>query len=130
MNNQIDKAVAVDLGHAEVSLKFDWNAIAALEEYGGLTAIMGAKQKDGSVIPGIVSVKPATATRILVWAGVQHQMPGLSLQDIGNMMDMENSKAILDAIVSALSRQTKNPNPNATADGESDPNAPTTKTGS
>jgi hypothetical protein len=128
MHNAIDKPVPVNLGRAEVLLKFDWNAIAALEEQSGrsLSDLLGSKGADGTFTPGQVTKTPASVTRLLVWAAVQHQMPGASVADIGSLMTMEQGPAISAALMAALGAQTANPNGSANGTGDHDPNPPAT----
>ena len=100
--------VSVDLGIAQVELLYNFNAIIALEEaLGGLdkfqaflTSLQPTKDADGKVIAE-AKMGPS-ALRMLVWAGVQHQMPGTSQAEIGALMAMENVEIIAKAVVTAM----------------------------
>ena len=113
-HNAIDKPVKVNLGKAEVELKFDWNAVAALEE------------KTGKSMPDCLAdlkAKPFSTSRLFVWAGIQHQMP-VSIEEAGALMDFRQTRQIAEAIAAAVSAQFGNPG----NEGDADPNLPATVT--
>lgn len=121
MTQILNKAVPINLGAATVNLLFNWNALAMLEEQTGLgiTEILGYEvtksgapikkdtpEGDRVRIPGMISKSPARMIRALIWAGIQHEMPGLSLNDVGEMMNFENIGDISESIAAAFSKQT------------------------
>lgn len=74
-------------------LRYDLNAFAELEELGMGTSgeVLGAMEK-GSV----------KAIRGLLWAGLIHQDPDLSLQQVGAMLSIAGIESISDKLRGAI----------------------------
>lgn len=80
----------------ERHLKFDLNAFAMLEEkYGSIDEAL-RKIENGSI----------TALRFILWAGLVHEDPTLTVEDVGRMFDIRNlsevSKQIFEAVGAAM----------------------------
>lgn len=125
--NLIDKAVNIQLGTVEASLKFGWNAIALLEETTGkpLTDLIGYKDREtGEAHPGDISKVPFSSLRLLVWAGIHHQMP-LTVNEVGDLLDNCDVKSIGESVTKALGAQLAKP-ASLAPEGQADPNVPAT----
>lgn len=74
----------------ERTLKFDLNALVDVEDNLGFSL---AELEDK------MSIK---TLRVLLHAGLQHEDPELTLQDVGRMIDFENLSEVQEALSKAL----------------------------
>ena len=86
------------------TIKFDLNAFCELEEaYGTMDKAMAA-MKDGSV----------KAVRAVLWAGLIHEDPELTIQQVGSLIDFHSLNNVVKqlgiALEDALPEEADNPN--------------------
>ena len=74
------------------TLLFDFNALALFEEATGL-----------SVLAGGMTVGSVRELRAFLWAGLRHEDPDLTLEDVGRMVHSGNMAALMAQITAALS---------------------------
>lgn len=83
--------VRFDLGGKSRVLRFDFNALCAVEEATGINALDGE-----------VWVAPTAKTaRALLWASLLHEDPGLTIQEVGSWLTPHNFQSVADALASA-----------------------------
>lgn len=86
----------------ERHLRFDLNAFALLEEkYGSVDEAL-KKVEQGSII----------ALRYMLWAGLVHEDPSLTVEEVGSMFDVKNlnevSKQLFEAVGAAMPQKGDN----------------------
>jgi len=85
------KRIVVELDKPR-TIKFDLNAFVELEEmYGSFEQAMKELEK-GSI----------KAVRALLWAGLLHEEPTLTLQKVGTMVDLPTLNKITEALTAAI----------------------------
>jgi hypothetical protein len=96
-NEQRGEAKLV-LGEKEYVLRYDLNALVELEDKMGIPL-----SEMGNVQITIRNI------RSMLWAGVLHQAPEVTEQEIGKHVDMENMEEVQTAISKAFNKvQAKN----------------------
>ena len=75
-------------------LRFDFNALCALEDELGLSIA-----KLGNILAGSVGLKDL---RAIVWAGLIHEDESLSVKDVGNFLELGEMAEIADKIRQAF----------------------------
>lgn len=110
------KPVPVDLGFEQVSLLYDFNALAEVTEI--LTPAELAALEGGA---GKVTLK---TIRAMIWAGVLHERPAVSIMEVGRMIDPSKLEDIGLQMAAAL----ENHMPKPKAGGGADEENPTTGT--
>lgn len=113
------KAVKITLTDGvERTIKFTLNAMAELEDkYGTVDAAFEQLDK-GSI----------KAVRAILWAGLIHEDPDLTEQQVGNLIDIQYMQELTTSLGHALDSDMPDPeklpeNSNSTLDGSQDPNA-------
>lgn len=107
------KPVPVDLGGAQVELKYDWNAVAEIQEsMGGLDVFAGANDpnktqeenaaESAAQMESLMRRSGAKHIRTFVWAGVLHMLPGITAIEVGQMMDFDRMADIGAAVTKAM----------------------------
>lgn len=114
------KAVKITLNDGvERTLKFTLNALAELEDkYGSVDAAFALLDENPSI----------KALRFILWAGLMHEDPNLTEQQVGNLIDIQYMQELMASLGTAFESDmpTAEPLPenNSTAlEGTSDPNA-------
>lgn len=88
------KNITVNLDR-ERSLRYDLNAICMIEDrYNDVNEFLRSLQKPG---PGMM-----TKIRFLIWAGLLHEDPELTEQDVGRMIDVNNMEEVQQSIMEAM----------------------------
>lgn len=91
MKEKLVKSVPIELDRTR-HLKFDLNALCSFEE------------TTGKPIPSIdFNALSVTHVRALLWAGLIHEDPELSLTQVGAMISLDGLDVISRTIVEALS---------------------------
>lgn len=114
------KSVPVELGGKTRNLKFGYNALCALEGALGIPISDIGKKLVGSV--------DLRTVRGLVWAGLIHESPEMTLDEVGNMLNDdlarlgEVSTKVGDAFAAAFETLVKPKNAQAPA-GATSPSA-------
>lgn len=98
----------------ERTLRFTLNAMAELEEkYGSVDAAFEQLDK-GSF----------KAIRTILWAGLMHEEPILTEQQVGNLMDLQSMAAMMETVGLAVKQDTPDPvQLKVTGEVSPDPNA-------
>lgn len=78
MANSMKGVVDVELGDANRQIKFDFNAICALEEYFGKSAAEIFNTEDGTI--------EMRTIRGAMWVGLQRHHPGVEIEDVGQWL--------------------------------------------
>lgn len=107
------KAVKITLKDGvEREIRFTLNAMAELEDrYGSVDEAF--KQLDRN------SIK---AVRCILWAGLIHEDPDLTEQQVGNLIDIQYMQELMESLGTAFDSNMPAPE-NTTLDGEQAPNA-------
>lgn len=97
-----EKTPTIELDGKTYTLRYDFNAWADMEEeYGSMEAaineLTAAEDLKG---------KPASTTRFFLWVGLHQDMPELTLQDVGRLLNPGNMTQILDGILKAVNQST------------------------
>jgi len=97
------KSVKIHLGGRFHSLRYDFNALVALEDTLGIPI---------SRWTDIISEQMGVRTiRTLVWAGLLHENEDITLKDVGEMLDISKlddvSSKVLEAVDLAFAPQEK-----------------------
>lgn len=79
------------LGGKERTLRFDFNALAELERETGINALDGSVWTNPSV----------TITRALLWAGMLHEEPELTIREVGSWLRLDNVEEVIGLIATA-----------------------------
>ena len=92
---------------------FDLNALAALEEQTGKNMLSAEgwaqfQQFDDKGEPLPIT---ATAARLVLWAGLLHEDPELTVQDVGKLIREDNLAAIETVIAAATTASLPEPEP-------------------
>lgn len=97
----------------ERHLRYDLNALAEVEDAFGSMGSAFAALRQGSM----------KAVRCLLWAGLLHEDPDLTLHDVGALVTMENLGTVSDAIMPAINGgiPEKEEKTEQEAKGEADP---------
>lgn len=98
----------------ERTLRFTLNAMAELEE------------KYGSVDTAFEQLDKGSfkAIRTILWAGLMHDEPTLTEQQVGNLMDLQSMAAMMETVGLAVKQDTPDPvQPKVTGEVSPDPNA-------
>lgn len=89
------KAVPLDLDGAKY-LVYDFNALCALREEG----VDAFTLQDGDLTdPRVI--------RKLIWAGLLHGCPGVTLTQVGSWLDLSNLTAVAEAFTQAFQKSTQ-----------------------
>lgn len=106
------KAVKITLTDGvEREIRFTLNAMAELEDrYGSVDEAF--KQLDNN------SIK---ALRCVLWAGLIHEDPSLTEQQVGNLIDLQYMQELMTSLGAAFSANMPEPEPEK-LDGVQDPN--------
>lgn len=83
--------VPIEIGGKTRHLRYDMNALAAIEE----TLNISLDQLEAVA-------NRITTLRALLWAGLLHEEPTLTLRDVGAWVDMEDIQAVGEKITHAL----------------------------
>lgn len=78
----------------ERSLRYDLNALCLLDEHGGLDELR---------------LSSPSGMRLMLYAGLRHEDPDLTLERVGAMVDMGRLEEIADAVGRALDRDMPSP---------------------
>lgn len=99
----------------ERTLRFTLNAMAELEDRYGSVDTAFAKLDEGSI----------KAVRFILWAGLMHEDPNLTEQQVGNLIDVQYLQELMNSVETALdSDLPEQEAPAKLPDGNtSDPNA-------
>lgn len=89
--------VTVSLGGKDRVLRYDVNAYAELETVLG----KGLSEIGKQLRKGLTG---AREIRALIWAGLIHDEPSLTLQDVGRMLTMENFERVAQQAGEAISQ--------------------------
>ena len=79
------RTVAIKLGGKERQLKYDLNAIAEIGERLKISVRLDKFQEDLMSTP-----LPLSAIRIMLWAGLRHEDPDLTPEQVGAWVDLDN----------------------------------------
>ena len=104
--------IPVDLDRPR-TLVLDFNALCKVEEVTGINLLVGE-----------AAFSSMRMVRAMVWAGLLHEDPTLSLHRVGEILQTSNMEKILDAIVKAYDAAMPEPEPDAEAPSDSDPTNP------
>ena len=85
------RTVTVNLGGKERQLKFDLNAIAEIGERLKVTVRLEKLAEDLMSTP-----LPLSALRVLLWAGLRHEDPELTPEQVGAWVDLDNIGEVWD----------------------------------
>ena len=77
------KSIPIDLDKRR-HLRFDWNALASLQKECGISLF--DLQKMVSTTEGAIRF-PFYEFRGLIWAGLLHESKGITLEEVGDLMD-------------------------------------------
>ncbi|MCY8048446.1 gene transfer agent family protein [Bacillus haynesii] len=83
----------VTLGDKEYSLRYDLNALVELEDRMGVPLSEMGEMK--------ITIR---TVRSMLWAGVLHENPDVTEEELGKYVDMENLEDIQGAISEAFSK--------------------------
>lgn len=86
------KATGLKLGGKTHRLRYDLNALAALEERLGLKSLTDFEN---------LEVRIGTI-RTMLWAGLLHENPDLTEQEVGAMVDGSNMNEVVEGVTRAL----------------------------
>ena len=89
------KVVPVMLGGQERHLKFDVNALISLGDELNLN-FLTKDAWDSLTKPDFRQI------RAIVWAGLLHEAPELTVREVGSMMDPQNLQPVIDAYQQAF----------------------------
>lgn len=81
---------------AQIGLVFDFNAFAALEEKCGINILDKASLEKLALTPSVI--------RQLVWAGLLHKKPAITIEEAGARVTMDNLTSIAEEIQRALTK--------------------------
>ena len=85
------RTVTIELGGKERHLKFDLNAIAEIGERLDITISFENFVKD------LMSTQiPFSALRVILWAGLRHEDPDLTPEQVGAWVDLDNMQQVMD----------------------------------
>jgi hypothetical protein len=87
----VNKGVLLDLDKPR-RLRYDLSALADIEEKMGIDSVYEFFEKPLNF----------RTIRTVVWAGLLHEDPTLTEQDVGRMVDGENYQVVYDATLQAL----------------------------
>lgn len=82
----------IELGGKTRRLAYDLNALCALEDHGGIDQTGSPK-----------------GLRAMLWAGLLHEEPDLSLDDVGRLVTLDRIEEIATAVGEAMSRDMPSP---------------------
>ena len=85
------RTVTIELGGKERHLKFDLNAIAEIGERLDITIRLQRFAEDLMSTP-----LPFSALRVILWAGLVHEDPDLTPQQVGAWVDLDNMQEVMD----------------------------------
>jgi hypothetical protein len=83
------------------TLRYDLNALCAIEE------------TTGKPLAEAVSSNTFSAMRVIIWAGLKHEDPALTVEAVGAMVDPALMNVALAALVEALPNNSGPENPPA-----------------
>lgn len=92
MPNVINPMIAVELGGQKRFLRFDFNALAALEERTGMNVLNDAVWRDIN----------ARNLRAFVWAALLHEDPTLTEDQVGSWMTIATMGELVTVIQKAF----------------------------
>ena len=85
------RTVTIELGGKERHLKYDLNAIAEIGERLDITISFENFVKD------LMSTQiPFSALRVILWAGLRHEDPDLTPEQVGAWVDLDNMQQVMD----------------------------------
>jgi len=87
----------VNIGGQDRTLRFDFNALALLEEKTGKSAFDQATFQN---------VK-ASDLRALIWAGILHELPDVKMEEVGSWLHPGNVREVSEAIGKAFGNDVK-----------------------
>jgi len=88
------QSVSIKLGDKTRHLRYDFNALVALEE------TLGSPISEiGTLVSGSVRLKDL---RAIVWAGLLHEDSGVTENDVGNWLDLSMLGEVADKIRQAF----------------------------
>ena len=85
------RTVTIELGGKERHLKYDLNAIAEIGERLDITIRLQRFAEDLMSTP-----LPFSALRVILWAGLVHEDPDLTPQQVGAWVDLDNMQEVWD----------------------------------
>lgn len=85
------RTVTIELGGKERHLKFDLNAVAEIGERLNVTVRLEKLAEDLLSTP-----LPLSALRVLLWAGLRHEDPELTPEQVGAWVDLDNIGEVWD----------------------------------
>lgn len=103
MEQEIVPVITLSLGGKTRNLKFDFNALAAMEQATGKSftdATLWTKIGAGSL-------------RTMLWAALLHESPDLTEKEVGTWVSMGNLKEVMDAVSKAMTLSLAEIDPNA-----------------
>ena len=100
-NKILDGAVDLEIDGSILKLEFDWNSIALLEQEAGVNICTPEGNKMLAEAFGSAGVSPFKV-RLLFWAGLQANYPGMTLNEAGKLIRMDRLQAIIEAIAKAI----------------------------
>lgn len=83
----MSQRITVKLGGKERALAYDLNAFSAIEDEGGIGDGMSAK-----------------SIRLMLWAGLLHEDPELTIREVGAMVAPRDLETIAEAVGAAFNR--------------------------
>jgi len=88
-------SIPIELGGQRRSLRFDFNALCALEEESDISILEIGKTLEAG------SFKISTI-RTILRAGLLHDNPKLTLHEVGAMIDLASLPTIMEAVTEAI----------------------------
>ena len=85
------RTVAIQLDR-ERRLKYDLNAFALLKERHDINLFKADPER----------LQDPVAVRAMLWAGLVHEDPGLTVEQVGQWVDLGNIKAISETVADAM----------------------------
>lgn len=93
MADMVAPTIPLEIGGKTRGLKYDFNALALVEEKTGKSALSG----------DIFQNLRATDLRFFIWAGLVHEQPDLMVEEVGSWIHMGNLPKITECIAQAFS---------------------------
>lgn len=87
---------AVSLPNTDFTLRYDFNALCALEEKTGENILENFQEWQSGKSPSMRQI------RVYIWGGLLHNNPKVTLEDAGNAITEAGLQASMDAMTKAL----------------------------
>lgn len=93
--------VIITLDDRPLKIIFDFNALAAIEDQTGLSALQPDFWRQ------LLSPIKAGTVRMLLWAGLRTHHPEMTVEQIGSMLSGKNLQQIIEGLLEAQKRQSQ-----------------------